>query len=45
MNFWARKYMELNIHLGKRLLANQEQISQVNYFLVFLCMGSCKNLE
>lgn len=38
--------MELNIHLGKRLLANQEeQISQVNYFLVFLCMGSCKNLE
>ena len=35
----------LSIHLDKKITANhEEQISQVNDFSAFLCMGKCKNL-
>ena len=39
MHFLARRYLELNIHLGKKITANHThtQIILNNYFSAFLC--------
>ena len=39
MNFLARKYLQLNIYLGKNITANDKHKQRIsnNYFSAFLC--------